>query len=494
LLANNLWMHYYYDLVLWRLLQNSVDAMNAQHHTSKRRVDILKSHLFPRVSNAISLTKNKPNKDDLGLVSLIPFILERLALTHNPKSSKMQNQSDQSAEPAKKEDKKPNVPKKQVDLTSNPNLLNKLIESMRGSGSLSNESLQAFNNILFLVNSIPPSMNSLSIFQIMLRSSPKGSDLLPFLAQVKIPKSALGGTDYKTFITTLSKVQHYLPAWYYSALVLGKALDNFESILLYCAQQFARDIKSKNAVIGAIQYPAFMFILSSLGIASLLYLIVPQNIRMYEDLNAPVMEMLKWATYFTHSVQYHWLALLYLIPSSILSQTQYYLPFRSFLKWQYVKMHTPIGHLKFLQAKATLLHALSLLDKEQMTSKLLLVSTNLNGNVVLQHMVESMASLAKYGATADEVLAYMLKQKHVFSPYEIAYLQACFLSGKHSIIQEGLRYISAQVVKEYMSNLQRLVGMLGPISLVILGALLGVIVILGLYPMIEMTSRINTSG
>ena len=114
-----------------------------------------------------------------------------------------------------------------------------------GSGKLSSESLLAFNNILFLVNSIPPSLNSLSIFSVMLRSANRKSDLLPFLAQVplslphtptpthpfllcewwrvytsphlltsgllspqvKIPKSTLGGTDYNTFISTLSKVK-----------------------------------------------------------------------------------------------------------------------------------------------------------------------------------------------------------------------------------------------------------------------------------------------
>jgi hypothetical protein len=55
-----------------------------------------------------------------------------------------------------------------------------------------------------------------------------------------------------------------------------------------------------------------------------------------------------------------------------------------------------------------------------------------SGNVVLQHMIESMASMAKYGASSEEVLSFMLTQKHIFTPYEIAYLQACFMSGKHN--------------------------------------------------------------
>ncbi len=463
--------------------------MHKQHHDAqRRRVDVLKSHLFPRITSIASLAggkKNpKPQKKQEDLTSLIPFIIEKIALTHNGRAARMQNVDSN-------DDSQLDVG---PDKTSNPNIFNKIIETLRGSGPLDTESLQAFNNILFLVNSIPPSMNSLSIFQIMLRSAPKGSNFLSFLAQVKIPKSALGGTDYKTFITTLSKVQFYLPPWYYSALVLGKALDNFDAILLYCAQQFKRDLKISTATRGAVIYPAIMFAFSILGIATLLFYIVPQNIQSFESMNAPVWATLKFVTYLTQTIQYHWLALLYLIPSSILAQSQYYLPFRTYLKFQYLKMHTWFGHLPFLKAKATLLHALSLLDKEQMTSKLLLVSTNLNGNVVLQHMVESMASLAKYGATTDEVLAYMLKQKHIFSPYEIAYLQACFLSGKHSIIQDGLRYVSQMVVTEYMKGIKRALDILTPLSFVVLGVLVAVMVTLGLYPSYELTSRVNTSG
>jgi hypothetical protein len=38
-----------------------------------------------------------------------------------------------------------------------------------------------------------------------------------------------------------------------------------------------------------------------------------------------------------------------------------YLDFKSFLRLQYLKHHTPIGNLKFLQDKSTFLNTLSLL-------------------------------------------------------------------------------------------------------------------------------------
>eukprot|EP01080_Neovahlkampfia_damariscottae_P005928 gene5928-9758_t len=349
---------------------------------------------------------------------------------------------------------------------SKPNLLDKILKSFHGSGTLSTASIQAFNNILFLVNSIPPSLNSLSIFNIMLRSAPTDSDLLPFLAQVKIPRNALGGTDYKTFITTLSKVQQYLPPWYYSSLVLGKALNDFDSILLYCAQRFAREIKVQQNISGALVYPAIMMLLGTGGITLILTRILPQNISIFESMGLTVPKFLTVANYLVRSVQYHWLALLYLIPASVSTA---YLPFRTYLKLQYIKLHTPIGNLQFLQDKSTLLYTLSLLDKEQICSKLLLVSTNVNGNIVLQQMIESMASLAKYGASSEEVLSYMLTQKHIFTPYEIAYLQACFMSGKHNIIQDGLKYVSQMVLKEYTAQLQLLLNILNPLTIVMVG-------------------------
>ncbi|KAF0981453.1 hypothetical protein FDP41_012110 [Naegleria fowleri] len=376
------------------------------------------------------------------------------------------------------------------DPTSHPGIINKFIRSFQGNPPLSTDSIQAFNNILFLVNSIPPSVNSVSIFDIMLRSSKLDSDLLPFLAQVKIPKSALGGTDYKTFISTLSRVQMYLPSWYYNSLVLAKALGDFDSILLYCAQRFAREIKVQKAITGALIYPAIMTTIGLLGITLLLTRILPQNIAIFESMGLTVPAFLQWTNYLVRSVQYHWLALLYIIPSTMSSE---YLPFKSFLKWQYIKMHTPLGNLKFLQDKATLLHTLSLLDKEQITSKLLIVCSNISSNPILQHMVESMASLAKYGAGADDVLAYMLKQKHIFSPYEIAYLQACFMSGKHSIIQDGLKYASQMILKQYTQQLQTLLKILNPATVAIIGVLVIVIAVLGIYPMIALTGAVTAN-
>ncbi|KAG2373096.1 hypothetical protein C9374_012828 [Naegleria lovaniensis] len=376
------------------------------------------------------------------------------------------------------------------DPTSHPGIINKFIRSFQGNPPLSTDSIQAFNNILFLVNSIPPSVNSVSIFDIMLRSSKLDSDLLPFLAQVKIPKSALGGTDYKTFISTLSRVQMYLPSWYYNSLVLAKALGDFDSILLYCAQRFAREIKIQKAITGALIYPAIMTTIGLLGITLLLTRILPQNIAIFESMGLTVPSFLQWTNYLVRSVQYHWLALLYIIPSTMSSE---YLPFKSFLRWQYIKMHTPLGNLKFLQDKATLLHTLSLLDKEQITSKLLIVCSNISSNPILQHMVESMASLAKYGAGADDVLAYMLKQKHIFSPYEIAYLQACFMSGKHSIIQDGLKYVSQMILKQYTQQLQTLLKILNPATVAIIGVLVIVIAVLGIYPMIALTGAVTAN-
>jgi type II secretory pathway component PulF len=39
---------------------------------------------------------------------------------------------------------------------------------------------------------------------------------------------------------------------------IAKALQNFDSILLYCAQRFSREVKVENAVTGAFIYPIIM--------------------------------------------------------------------------------------------------------------------------------------------------------------------------------------------------------------------------------------------
>jgi hypothetical protein len=162
------------------------------------RIKILKNHIFVENNEeSVIVYENKTKqKDEIKENSKITKYIFNLFFSK--KVSNLLNHFDDTTKSGKEK--------------TRASIFDKVIRTFQGSGPLSTESIQAFNNILFLVNSIPPrfffyftknSLNSLSIFNIMLRSSPKSSELLPFLAQVKIPKNALGGTDYKTFITTL---------------------------------------------------------------------------------------------------------------------------------------------------------------------------------------------------------------------------------------------------------------------------------------------------
>ncbi len=87
-----------------------------------------------------------------------------------------------------------------------------------------------------------------------------------------------------------------------------------------------------------------------------------------------------------------------------------------------------------------------------------------------------------------------MKQSQVFSPYEIAYLQACFFSGKHSIIQDGLKYISQQVLKEYVQQLQSVLKILNPLTIIMVGVLVILLALVGVLPMIQLTQAVGTKS
>ena len=71
-----------------------------------------------------------------------------------------------------------------------------------------------------------------------------------------------------------------------------------------------------------------MMLLGTVGIFMILTRILPQNISIFESMGLTVPSFLKIANYLVRSVQYHWLALIYLIPASISTA---YLPFRTYL-------------------------------------------------------------------------------------------------------------------------------------------------------------------
>jgi type II secretory pathway component PulF len=305
---------------------------------------------------------------------------------------------------------------------------------------------------------------------------------------VKIPRSALGGADYATFIATLVKVKPYLPAWYYACLVLGRAVGDLDRVLAFAAQRFTQDIKLQNEFAGALAYPALMIVLAVAAIAVLVTTILPRNIMQFEALNLAVPPFLTAVHTVVNRVDYFWAALVYLVPAAFSTR---YLPFRTFLRLAYVKLHTPWSHLTFLRDKATVLYILSILDKEHVTSKLILASVNVTRNLVLQHMLESMAAKARAGSNPTDVLSYMLTQSHVFSPYEVAYMKACLVSGKHSVVQDGLRYLSSMSTRQYIAAVRSLLGAIQPATTVLVGALVVFIAAVGIVPLIQLTSAIS---
>jgi hypothetical protein len=101
--------------------------MNKQ--TPHRRLNILQNQIQPNVVSNSKLLTSKPKKNPLSTISFIlrNFLLPQKKIQHIVKLAT----------------------KKSKD--SNPNIFDKIIKSFQGSGKLSTASIQAFNNILFLV-------------------------------------------------------------------------------------------------------------------------------------------------------------------------------------------------------------------------------------------------------------------------------------------------------------------------------------------------------
>jgi type II secretory pathway component PulF len=71
-----------------------------------------------------------------------------------------------------------------------------------------------------------------------------------------------------------------------------------------------------------------MMLLGTFGLFMLLTRILPQNISIFESMGLTVPGFLTIANYLIRSVEYHWIALVYLIPASINTT---FLPFRTYL-------------------------------------------------------------------------------------------------------------------------------------------------------------------
>lgn len=269
------------------------------------------------------------------------------------------------------------------------------------------------------------------------------------------------------------------PDFYIGMVSAGESSGELSEVLHKLADFLETEMTVKNKVRTALIYPVFMGCVSILVLSFLFLFVVPKITRIFEDTSAVlpgITIVLIWIS--TAFKKFWWLMLLLAAILSVLysriKKTKKELIDLILLKEPSGILMT-LYMLRFTITISFLLNGgLPILNAIRLTSKAI-------GNTVIENRIMSAYELLSHGAKLSNSL-------EGFPP---TLLQIISTGEKTGRLSEMLKKASESYEAEFDKKLQRLIGLLEPSLILIMGLIVGFIVLAVLLPIFELNQLIK---
>ena len=269
------------------------------------------------------------------------------------------------------------------------------------------------------------------------------------------------------------------PEFYTGMIAAGEKSGKLTEVLLKLADYLEREANTKNKVKTALIYPIFMASVSILIVSFLFTFVIPKITRIFEGTSASLPFITVILIWITTAFQKFWWIFLSLIAGAVIL-------FRKIIKTKKeiidsFLLKDPTGilmslyMLRFSMTMSFLLSGgLQILSAMKLTSKA-------TGNVVLEKKIISAKELLTQGPRLSASL-------EGFPPTLLQIISTGEQTGR---LPEVLNNTAASYEAEFDRRLQRAVGLLEPVLILIMGLIVGFIVLAVLLPIFELNQLIK---
>ncbi len=264
------------------------------------------------------------------------------------------------------------------------------------------------------------------------------------------------------------------PDFYTGMIAAGESSGRLPDVLIKLADFLESEINIKNKIKTALIYPAFMACVSIAIVAFLFTFVIPKITKIFEETSATLPFITIVLIWISTALKNFWWLLLALAAVAVIS-------FRKIKRTKKVLIDSillkePTGilmglyMLRFSMTMGFLLSGgLPILKAMQLTSRV-------TGNVVLENKIMAAQNLVSQGAK----LSTSLKG---FPPTLLQIISTGEQTGK---LPEVLQKTAASYESEFDRKLQRVISLLEPVLILIMGLVVGFIVVAVLLPIFEM--------
>ena len=289
-----------------------------------------------------------------------------------------------------------------------------------------------------------------------------------------------------TFANALAEHPKVFSDLYINMVKAGEAGGVLGVVLARLAEFAEGQRHLKNEVVSALFYPAVLFVLSGLAIAVLMVAVVPKFTVMFEDMGTQLPPLTRGLISFADFVSSFWWIILIMIVVLSIAFSRFIQLENGRLIFDRIKIRLPlIGQvfnsfaiIRFTQTMATLMeNGVTLLPA-------LRVVKDTIGNKVYSNAVLSAEQEIERGST----LARELERNKVFPPVVIHMISVGEESGSP---QQMMSKLSEYYDLETKKNLERLTSLVGPLVILFMGVIIGLIAFAIIDPILKMSASIG---
>ncbi|MFN3648290.1 MAG: type II secretion system F family protein [Armatimonadota bacterium] len=276
---------------------------------------------------------------------------------------------------------------------------------------------------------------------------------------------------------SLAQYPRAFPEMLVALIAAGEDGGRLPETLQEAGRQLELQAEIRQKVISAMVYPCFTLLATFGTILVMLFWIVPVFQGIYKDLNAtlpPITMSIVWLSEFV--ISYGWLALVTLIVLAI-SGARYYQTPEGRVRMDGWKLKAPlVGQLFLKAASANLTLNLSgLLDSGVPLIQALNTAANACGNEVLAEAARNAARRVAIGRRISDELEGS-------GQFPIVVTRMIAIAEDVGTLPMVLREIAASYIVEVEYALRRIVGLVEPIMVLVVGAIVGYVLLALYYP------------
>lgn len=299
----------------------------------------------------------------------------------------------------------------------------------------------------------------------------------------EIHKELLMGSTFSESVVNHKKS---FPTMFVTMVKAGELSGNIDVVMDRMGSHYGKEYKIENKVRAALVYPVILSIVSTVVVIFLLVKVMPVFVDLYKSSGVPLPFATVLLLNISQWLKSMWLAILTFVLLTVFAAIKLYKNNDVRCKIDSVKLRIPLlGMLKIKLAASRFTRTLSsLLGSSVPLIEGLETVSKIVGNEYIANCIMNASEDVKQGSS----LAFSIEKQKLFPPIVHSMIKLGEESGE---VEEVLDKTADYYDEEVENAIQKLIGMIEPILIVVMAVFIGFIMLAMITPMFDMVNTVQ---